>query len=298
MEGPKLINSGKPAVEAIAKVLPQAQAIRVDSNLGPVELKPGTIWSGNRILILPSTMTVTYAIDDRLYEWGTGTFIREEWISALGKAGQSAAHWVVIAQVEFALLSGIFVPWYVLLGLGCAKTGLFYKGNQQAVDAALRDAPKIVRLLLELRRRCPVLFNRMATTAAKELLTNLPSGVSAEDVAFFVGRVIKGGAAAGPELTLGALIKIAATVAGLVAATHLPGIAMHTAAHVAGKKAEELKRALTQAGYTVSEVEAKTILKEVLSKPDTPAMLKQLEVACKALLPSLNQLKNAYNAMN
>jgi hypothetical protein len=294
MEGPKLINSGKAAMEAVAKVLPTARAIVVPSNLGPVELKPGTVWSGNRMIVLPSTMSTIYVIDDRLYEWGTGAFIREEWLSAMAKGVTSAAHWVTVAQVEFALLSGIFVPWYLLLGLGCAKSALFYKSNQQAVDAAFRQAPEAMRLLQDLRRRCPTLFNKMASTAAKDLLTNLPQGVSGEDVAFFVGRVIKGVAGAGPDLVFSGFLKIALTVAGLVTATHLPFIAAHTAAHMAAAKAAELQRALQQAGYSVTESEAKTIMKEVLAQPDTPQKLRQLEAACKALLPTLNQLKNAY----
>ena len=294
MEGPKLINSGRPAMEAVAKVLPTARAIVVQSNLGPVELKPGTVWSGNRMIVLPSTMSTVYAIDDRLYEWGTGAFIRDEWLSAMARGAQSAAHWTTVAQVEFALLSGIFVPWYLLLGLTCAKTALFYKSNQQAVDTAFRQAPEAMRLLQDLRRRCPTLFNKMAATAAKDLLINLPQGVSGEDVAFFVGRVIKGMAAAGPDLVFSGFLKIVVTVAGLVTASHLPAIAAHTAAQMAASKAAELQKALRNAGYSVTDAEAKTILKEVLAQPDTPQKLRQLEAACKALLPTLNQLKNAY----
>ena len=298
MDGPKLINSGKEAMAAVAKVLPTSQQIRVQSSLGPVDLKPGTIWSGNRMLVVASPSTVVYAVDDRLYEWGTGAFIRDEWLNALGTGASRASHWVTVAQIEIALLTGIFVPWYVLLGLSCAKAGLFYKGNQHAVDEAFRQAPKVIQLLQDLRRRSPTLFNVLMKSAARELIVSLPSGVTGEDVAFFVGRVIKGAAAAGPELTFGALMKIVATVAALVTATHLPTIAAHAVAQAAAQKAGDLKRALQQAGYTVTDAEARAILTEVLSKPDTPAMLRQLEIACKALIPTLTQLKSAYGAMH
>jgi hypothetical protein len=132
------------------------------------------------------------------------------------------------------------------------------------------------------------------TTAAREIVTNLPSGVTAEDVAFFLGRVIKGVAGAGPELTIGALVKIVRTVALLVTATHLPGIAAHGIGHAAGAKAAELKKQLQAAGYTVTEAEAKTILQELMRNPDSPQKLKALEDACKALLPTLDVLKKAY----
>jgi hypothetical protein len=296
MDGPKLINSGKLAMAAVAKVLPTARAITVQSNMGRVELKPGTIWSGNRLLVVATPSSVIYAVDDRLYEWGTGAFVQSEWLNAFSVGAARASHWVTIAQIEFALLSGIFVPWYVLLGMSCAKAGLFYKANQRNVDEAFRQAPKVLRLLQDLRRRSPTLFDALLKSAAKDLVVDLPSGVSGEDVAFFVGRVIRGAAGAGPELTVGALVKIIATVAGLVTATHLPAIAAHTVAHAAAQKAAELKRALTAAGYSVTEAEAKAILNELLAQRDATAMLQQLELACKALLPTLRQLKNAYGA--
>jgi hypothetical protein len=298
MQGPKLINSGKEAMAAVAKVLPSSKPVVVQSNMGPVELKPGSIWSGNRMLITASPSTVVYAIDDRLYEWGTAAFIRDEYLSALGAGASRASHWVTVAQVEFAILSGIFVPWYLLLGLSCARAGLFYKSNQQTVDEAFRQAPKVLKLLQDLRRRSPTLFATLAKSAAKEVLTNLPSGVTAEDVAFFVGRVVRGAAGAGPELTIGAMLKIIGTVAALVTATHLPAMAAHGMANAAGQKAAELKRALTQAGYTVSEAEARAILSEVTAQRDTLAMLKELDAACRALLPTLQQLKSAYGAMH
>lgn len=298
MQGPKLINSGKDAMAAVARILPGSKPVVVQSNLGPVELKPGSIWSGNRMLILASPGTVVYAIDDRLYEWGTGAFVRDEYLNALSAGASRASHWVTVAQVEFAILSGIFVPWYVLLGLSCARAGLFYKSNQRVVDDAFRQSPKVLKLLQDLRRRSPTLFSTLAKSAAKEILVNLPSGVTAEDIAFFVGRVIRGVGAAGPDVTLGAIVKIVGTVAGLVTATHLPAMAAHGVAQAAGQKAAELKRALTSAGYTVTEAEARAIVSEVAAQRDTAAVLKELDAACRALLPTLNQLKSAYGAMH
>jgi hypothetical protein len=290
------MNSGREAMAAVAKVLPTAHSITVNSSLGPVELKPGTIWSGNKLLFYAAPMYVWYAIDDRLYEWGTGDFIRDEYLNALAAGAARASHWVTIAKVEFALLSGIFVPWYVLLGMSCAKAGLFYSANKAAVNKAMEQAPKVITLLQDLKRRSPTLFNKLMMTAAKEILANLPSGVSAEDVAFFVGRVIKGVGGAGPELTIGAVAKIVGTVAALVTVTHLPAIAAHGIGHAAGTKAAELRRQLQAGGYSVTEAEAKTILQELMRNPDSPQKLKELENACKALLPTLEQLKRAYLA--
>lgn len=297
MAGPKLTNSGKEAMAAVGKILPTAHSITVSSSFGLVELKPGTIWSGNKMLFYCAHFYVWYAIDDRTYEWKTSDFIRDEWFNALSEGAKEASGMVTLAKTEFALVSGIFVPWYIMLGMACAKVGLFYAGNKSMVDTAIAQAPKVIELLRDLQKRAPTLFRKLMITAAKDLLMNLPSGVTAEDAAFFVGRIIKGAAGAAPDLTFGALIKIIGTVAALVTATHLPSIAAHTVAGAAAANAAELKKKLAAAGYTVTEAEANMILRELLSQKDVPAKLQQLEAACKALLPSLDALKKAYGAI-
>jgi hypothetical protein len=180
--------------------------------------------------------------------------------------------------------------------MACAKAGLFYSGNKSAVDTAMKLTPQVINLLRDLQRRSPTLFKKLMQTAARELLVNLPSGMTAEDVAFFIGRVIKGAAAA-PSLTFGALMKIVGTVGTIVTVTHLPSLVTHAVAGAAAAKAAELRRNLAAAGYTVTEAEARTILNEVMLQKEMVAKLRQLDVACKALLPSLEVLKRAYSAM-
>src|SRR5262249_6840390 len=168
--------------------------------------------------------------------------------------------------------------------------------HRQEVNLALEQTPKVIRLLRDLQQRYPTLFKKLLLTAAKELLIALPSGVSAEDVAFFVGRVIKGAVGYAPDLTFGALLKTVATVAGLVGATHLPGIAAHAVEGAAATKATELQKDMKDAGYTVTEAEAAAILGELRSGKDATTLLRDLETACKALLPSLEMWKKASSA--
>ena len=68
----------------------------------------------------------------------------------------------------------------------------------------------------------------------------------------------------------------------------------HAIAHAAAARAAQLQSDLRAVGITVTEPEARTILADVLSKPDTTAKLKELEVACRAMLPSLEALNRAY----
>jgi hypothetical protein len=292
--GPQLKLTGKEAMQAVAKILPTSHDVTVNSSLGIVTLKPGTIWSGNRLLFEAGITYVRYAIDDRIYEWNTSDFIRTEWFDALSKGASTAKGWITVAKAEFALLSGIFCPWYMMLGLSCAKVGLFYTSHKREVDAAFKYAPKVIELLGDLKKRSPTLYSKLVNTWMKETLVNLPSGVTAEDVSFFVGRVIKGAAGAGPDLVFGTLLKVMGKVAAIVTATHLPSIAGHALANVASAKAKELQTQLRAVGFTVTESEARTILADLLSKRDTIEKLRGLDLACRAMLPSLQALNLAY----
>ena len=139
--GPQLLLTGKEAMQAVAKILPTSHDVTVNSSYGPVTLKPGTIWSGNRLLFEAGITYVRYAIDDRVYEWNTSDFIRTEWFDALSKGASTAKVWIVIAKVDFALLSGIFCAWYMMLGLGCGIVGLFYTSHKQEIDLAFKHVP-------------------------------------------------------------------------------------------------------------------------------------------------------------
>jgi len=290
--GPKLLFTGKPAIEKAAALLATASPITVPSNLGDVQLQPGTIFSNNKMLIWPTASTVYYTIDDRLYEYGTSDFIRAEYLNALSAGATRAMPMVYMAKAEVALLTGIFVPWYGMLGLTAAKLGLAYSGHKKEFDIAFRKAPVVLRMLQDLRRRYPVLFSKLARTAAWKVLADLPHGVTSEDVAFFVGRVLKGIGGA-PDVTLGAVVRIMTSVALIVGALHSPSIAAHGVAWAAEHNALALKEQLARQGIHVSKEEADTILREVLSKHEGIRDLQQLAENCRELIPLLKQLAAA-----
>jgi hypothetical protein len=291
--GPRLMLAGKEAMAAVAKILAQAIAIDVPSAMGTVRLNPGSIWRGNRMLLNPAPLYVWYTIDDRLYEWNTALFVRDEWFSAMSE-GAASAHWLVIlGEAEMALLVGIFVPWYIMLGVSCAKLGIFYLTHKQAVNDAFKYSPEVIRALLALRESHPVLFHKLMVQAGKDVLSNLPGSVSAEDVAFFLGRVIKGALEAAPELTLRGLLDIAIHVAKLVAVVHLPSVTARAVGAAASTYADQLKSQMEAAGFTLTKGEAESILSEALAQPDTSSKLKALEDACNKLKPSTEVIGRA-----
>jgi hypothetical protein len=237
-------------------------------------------------------MEVAYMIGDRLYVWGTGNFIRDEWLNALSTGAQRASHWIPIAQAEMALIQGLIAPWYLLLGLTAAKIGLFYAGHKQQVDTAFQHAPTVLRGLQYLRQRHRRLFDKLLLTAGRDLVTELPSGVTGEDVAFFVGRVLKGVGGL-PEVTLGAVLRVCATVAAIVTATHLPGITAHAAAATTARAATDLRGQLAAQGISISDAEARAIYHDLKADPNVVGKLRELETACRQLAPILQQLQGA-----
>lgn len=131
------------------------------------------------------------------------------------------------ALIESAMTNVWVEAWYVMLGITCAQMTILYFSHKALIHDVMDKAPLVIEKLSQVRSKNPELWNRLMLQAARELLVSLPSGVSIEDVAFFLGRVIRGSAAAAPALSLKVLAKIVATTAPLVAVTHLPSMTGH-----------------------------------------------------------------------
>jgi hypothetical protein len=291
--GPQLKLTGEAAMKAAGDILPTAHVLQFSSSLGTVALVPGSVWAGRRMLVYAAPLYCYFTIDDRFYEWQTWRFVQDEWFHALADGANKASHWESIAKAEVALFCGIFFPWYVMLGLVCAQISLFYIEHREVVNEAFERTPPVIRAIDDLRTKHPVLFEKLLKKVAFELLVNLPKGVTANDIAFFLGRVIRGGAAAAPNIGILAISRIVVVTAAVVGALHLPNIAAHTVASEAKKHAAEYQRKLSEAGYTVTLEEAEAILKDSLSRGDPKQSLEALERAINALLPSLEQVSKA-----
>jgi hypothetical protein len=296
-QGPKLLLTGVAASQYVAKYLPTANAITVPSNFGPVELRPGAIWSGDRMLVYAGWSIVHYTVKDVLYEWSTPAFVRDEWLDVYPLVAAQTQAIVCLAKIEVAFLSGLLVPWYVLLGVSAAGLGLTIKNRSSEVKLALEQAPRLITLLKILREQYPTLFSKLMTTAAREVISNLPSGVTSEDVAFFLGRLFKGVGGL-PEVTLGAILSTAARVAAIVAATHLPAVTAEAIKIAAHERAEVLQADLAKVGIVVTKQDAEIIMHEVLSDPNAVKRLEELEGLCQELIPTLEQLSEALHRLH
>lgn len=290
--GAHLLMSGEEAMRVAAQVLATSHSVTVPSSFGDVVLRPGQLFSNERLLISPSWSTVYFTIGDRLYEMGTAAFLRDEWLNAMSVGMQKAAWLIPIAKAEMALLAGFFVPWYLMLGVACAKTTAIYVEHKDQFAVVWKHGPKALAALQKLRREHGTLFNKILCRIAQDTFTHLPDGVTGEDVGFFVGRVLHGIDGL-PEVTIAAVIKVTASVAWKIALLHLPNVTAHAAEASAHARAEEFRAYLEGVGYTVTVDEAKTILKDAIAQRDLESTLHQLEEACKALAPSFQELENA-----
>lgn len=293
--GPKLLASGEAAARIVARILPTSRPIRVNSGaMGEVELRPGTVFSGERMLVYASPMTVYYTNRGDLYEWNTSYFLQDEWFNALSRGAATAMPMVHLAEIEITFLTAFFVPWQIVLGMFVAKTAFFYSRHKPLVDKAVRESPHVMRLIIKFEQRCPTLFKKLSLTAGKEILFNFPKGVTAEDVAYFLGRVIgTQGILKLGDIALVPVLKVVAEYAVLVSLLHLPSITAHWLAQDIHKNVAMLKSGLAKSGIYINDEEARKMLHELRMHPDTEKVLRDLETASKALLPVLNELQKA-----
>jgi hypothetical protein len=292
---PVLVASGKEAMEQVSKILPNAVPITV-SELGWNELRPGTIWDGNKMLIKVSPSTCTYIIDDRLYQISTSNFLRDIWFGALKKAANNASFMVSLVEAEIALLQGLIVPVWITLGLTVARLAFFVINNFSLIREAANESPNTLRLLHQFMTRHPKLFKTLLFTSAKEIIINLPKGLKKEDVGFFIGRVmrqLKEVTMKGIEIGLKVILKIIAKVALVVSAIRLPKISSEAIREAAGKYKKELQQKLAEEGVNISEGEAELILEHILRDQNAVKLLTDLEKSIEKLIPLAEALERS-----
>lgn len=306
-EGPHLLSTGLAAALAVQKHMPSAQPITVSSALGWVRLVPGTVWDNDKMLVWPTEMVVFYTEGPNLYEVPTWLFLRTFYLDAFARGVRRAEHWEAIAKVELALLEGAFVPVWAIVIATLGGAALKYVHHKQQIDPALRQVPHIIRLLGELHKREPALFDLLLRSFLRELLEvvkNLPRGIRAEDIAFFLGRLFhkdwmpspvswfKGGPEPPMwmvEHTIGSLRHVLwVTLAVMV--THSPGMAVNLAKQSVEHTLDEWRAAMKREGISVTREEARVLYDELRAHPEAEQRLRVLEAALREFLPAVKLL--------
>ncbi|HEX3695285.1 MAG TPA: hypothetical protein VH374_07840 [Polyangia bacterium] len=276
-------------MKTVAGLLKRARPVEIP---GHGTLRPGTIWMGNKMLVYAETMRVCASVDDRLFEYGIGDWFREAEIQGLQKAAKSAKGWCTLAEIEMAVVCELIAPWYLLLGINCAKVGLFYHENKKEIDDAFQVAPKAMKLLLYAKRRYPLLCKKLAVGATKDVIIGLKDQVvTNEHIASFIADLIKD-MTEDPEMAIGRLAKVMVKVSFTVLVKKsLAGMGGTAVVTAASRKCDELISYMNRVGYPVTLSEANAITHEVAADPMAPLKLQELEMTIKALLPLLKKLQ-------
>ena len=303
--GPTLVASGAEAIKEAKSRLSRAVPATVLSSMGWIDLKPGTIWSGNQILICGDSAVVYYMVDDRLYQEKTATFVRGHYFETASKAARSAMPMVVLAQYEIAFLTSALVPWYFALGVSGAALGLFYKSNRALVDSAIENTRTVMQLMSEVKGHAPVLYDVLMGRVWQQVAEGLgKSALTAEDAVSLVASILativtsKSLGAAKPEMHIASkriLGLLGEIVRGLAIDTlsQIHVKAVQFASSSEAKVADALLKSLTRAGYRTTPGQQKAIEREMSKWPQGVETLQRLRSACDTLLATLNRLAAA-----
>jgi hypothetical protein len=262
------------------------------------EMIPGTIYWGNTMLVDADPTVVYYMKDDVLYAMATDAFLRDALISAYLDAVTGAEALVRLANIEVAFLSGVFaaVPvgsTSVFAGIGAVAAanfvhfGLKARANRNELADAGEELGKLLDARRCLQHEAPAMLDDLESSVAWRALRELPSQITAEQVAFWVGRLIRGFWAVGEggaELTLGA----AAKVLGLttLALSALNSVLNSPAAleRAIEEQSRELARDLGEHHVTVAHTKTAAWLKLLSENPRARQCLDDMANAAKELL--------------
>jgi len=287
---PRLLLMGTAAVSATSKLMLTAQPMRVNSPFGMVDLVPGSVWQGNRVLIDCSDMVVHYMVGTQLYEMGTQMFLRDAWLNGLITASQ--AQWLVhVAKIEKEFLMGLFVPIAGIMALHCAQVVVVYANHREAFRVVLEQLPGIMGDLKILRKENPTLSRTVFDKTVGELISHIPEGIGAEDIAFWLGRILKGVGAL-PDIKATALAKVLAIVTTLVALAHAPGMAGKGTVHAI--KHADVEAAMKKLQIHIDQATATTIARELGHAKGSPQALERLQVSLTKVLPFVQEIFAAW----
>lgn len=264
---------------------------------GQHTLNPGDMWGD--MMFVAKMDGVYYTQGNALFQIDEGTFIRDLYLSAVAK-GVAKAEWLVpLLKAEMTFCMALVGTMAMVIGtiaavsVGVGKGVSFYIKHRTIIKAAIPLLERVLAGLKYFKSRCPKLYKFMRDNALKNAAASIPQGVSLDDVAYFMGKLI-GGLASGGDLGLKLLGKSLAMASGLLIG--LRGIPM--AARGSVKNVKEFVEKARQGGVTVSEADARELIQETcLADHISERTFKDLVDAANKVQPMLEQLAVAAKAL-
>jgi hypothetical protein len=311
----RLLAEGIEAARRIAAILPEASRLRPGTSRDqfgtPFELAPLTVYRGNRLYLGDFGYGVVYCtfdarVGDRLYEQPLAEFIRDEYLIALGEGAARAAWIIPLYRLEMTFAMALVAPMWAMVVMGAAKTLIFYVNHQNEVDQAFDVLPKVIREMIWIREHAPEYFDRVMSFVARELIRSIPDGITSEDVAYFLGRLIHGfselGSVAADSVgrtvlnraaILGA-IRVLVVTSAVFTALHAPSMAVHGVRSTVERIVSDFRQ---QLGVSLTHDQATRILRE-LSQTGVLQKLATLKDLLDQIVPLATTLGQAANDAN
>ncbi|HKP64594.1 MAG TPA: hypothetical protein VJV78_47990 [Polyangiales bacterium] len=244
-------------------------------------------------------MVVHYISGEQLYEWNTMTLVRDTWLTGL-QHGAARARWLIhLAKIEREFLFGLFVPMAGMIGMTCARVLVIYSNHRPAFATVQKYYGLIKEDLKIVKAENPTLYSKVLEKIAIEVVGDLKDGVGAEDVAFWLGRILCGVAGIKKfnevgiqQVTTAAVARIIAFVTVAVGVVHSPGIARR------GVKSAiehaDIEKILKELQLTLPPLEVAQIALEMNAAKGSIAALERLKTNFTAVKPAFDEICEAF----
>jgi hypothetical protein len=287
-ERPLKLLEGEAADAKAASMILNAQPKKLTDG---TEIVPGTVIGGRTMLVDADDALAYYVKDGALWEWGTLRFFRSEYITGQMEAVVGVEPLVRLAYIEIAFLSGLFVGPALIVGSHIVDKGLKLYHYRNQVNAAYQSARKLQAAHDCVKQAVPEMMNKLETKIAWETLKSLPSQFTAKEIAFWLGRCLRGISLIDGELAFASVaLAVAKTTAILVlldTAVNTPG-ALQAALD---EQATLLATELSDDQVTVTDVEARAWLQTLLGNQQARKCMQNLKAALEELTPMLTALR-------
>ncbi|MGE0760730.1 MAG: hypothetical protein AB7F89_14000 [Pirellulaceae bacterium] len=279
MTAPTVVARDADALRRVAQLLPRAFPLVGHYPMsGSVRIEPGTVYGGDRFFVSLEGGWAVFTSGRTLYRQPEGDFVRDNLLIAFGQGAQRAAWLVPLAHAEMTFLMALAgtlagpIGTTAAITVGLAHLAEFYTHNKPKVDRAVRYLRPTLASLTAFATRCPQLFWLLCKGLAPRLGRAALQGITASDVAYFLGKLL-GGIGAAPELSLRGLLSAAAMASSLTVVLRGPGMVGHGAL----AQAQNLVQQLQAAGISVTDQEAMTVVTaQCLRQPENQRALDEL----------------------
>ena len=297
----RIVAIGSQVLPAAARLMPLMQAVTGSTGIGSrYTIAPGTVDRQQELIILGQNSSEAYYIQAAtLKALPTPQFLQGFMIGQVYSEVYRRTAWIIPAsQIAMAFGIGMVIGFVgavavaaniiVLLG----RYLVFVDAHPNEVALLRQHLPPAVNALRWFRTNCPVMYGKLTAVlraGVAQAIQSAPSGITAEDVAAVLGRLL-GGVAGAPDTGFQVLAGIVVRTLSVYTALHLPllagrGVGQHPA-ELARTLADELRRQQV----SLTAVEQQQIEQELARSAQALLNLQTLNQSLTQLAPAIDRL--------